>query len=258
MGYPIDIYDMAELVIQREVQLTQTNTGLSGSSIFYLDNTGNMQSFPVINLTTHGPNISTITISNITTSNTVVISGVSIFPSGTILDVFNDAVYYSSDSTEASHSFSGIFSLAENASNSIRITISTGTSGRNVDVITQWLQPSSVETTIAYVEDFSITENRSQKQKGINLLDKYAKKYSIQTVTYEFNIGKLFYDTWFQEEVVGETYRIKWATNSDTSGVDQITYYLNGCQFNSLTWNESENDLTKENIRGVACRKIQG
>lgn len=255
MGYPIDSFDITDLVVQREVNLTQTNSALTNSSMVYFDNTGNMVEFPVINLTTGGT-ISTITLSNVTTGITAIISGASTFPSGTVLDIFCDAAY--SASTQVSANYSGMFYFAENISNSVCITLSP-TASTTIDMVTQWLQPSSVETVLAYAENFSITETRNQRQQTINLLDKYANsRHILQSVTYSFSMDKLFYNNWFLHESDDETYRIKWQTNSSVTDIDQVTCYLNGCKFNTITWTQADNENVKENIQGVACRRIEG
>lgn len=254
---PIDFYDISDIIIQREMNLTQSNSNLTNSSIISINNTGNMAVYPVINLTTY-KTISTIVISNITNGNTISLVGNSVFASGAVFDIFYDATY--SAGTEITNAnYRGIFILAENAVNSIKFTISP-TVSTAVNVVTQWLQPSSVQTVQAYVENFSITENRTTKQPNINILNKYngPNSYVTQTVTYDFNFDKLWFDSWFHNESEDETYRIKWATSSDLTSINQQTYYLNGCKFNNLTWNQSQNDMVRENIKGVACRKLSG
>ena len=254
MGYPIDGYDV-ELVIKKEMQITQTNSNLTHSATVVLDNTGNLESFPIMTITVNNT-ISTLTVSNVTTGITMSLTNESNLVSGAVLNLYHDSIY-NSNSTELSATFDGVFSLAENLSNTLKFNLVPSTTA-SIKVDTQWLQPSPVEIITSYAEGFSINEVRTQRKSGVNLLNKYTNKYINQDISYDFSIDTLWYNDWFHDESEDETYRLTWKTDENNSTIEHMVYHLSGCSFNALSWSKVDNELVKQNIRGNACRKFQG
>ena len=246
---------MAELVIQREMMISQVASGLTNTSTMSLSNVGNCESYPIFTLNINNA-LSTLTVSNLTTGVTTIISDPSNLISGATLRLYPDAAY-SSASTELITTFNGVFSLEEDVANSLKFTLSPSTA-TTIDVTAEWLQPSPVEKVVSYCEGFQLSESRTQRKSGVNLLNKYNKSYINQEIAYSFTMDKLYCENWFEEEAEDETYRIKIATDSEVDGIEQITYYLCGCSLNSISHSYQDGELIKENIGGVACRKFQG
>src|SRR5512138_3182708 len=93
--FPIDYFDTDQIFISREQNLTQSNTGLSHSSIVTLDNTGNVSRLPNL-LFTCQKAVSTITMINLTSGISATIGSASGFTSDAVLNVYHDAAYNSS------------------------------------------------------------------------------------------------------------------------------------------------------------------
>lgn len=256
MPFPIDSFDIVDLIIRRETVNSEIHSNLSNQSVIELDNTGNIERNGVFTLNLNN-SISSMVLSNITTGKTISLSNTStlVLGSGSVFTIYEDSAY--SGISEVSSSLNGIFSIGENAVNSIRVNISPA-STRTIDIGVDWVRPSDVSTIVSYVEGFAINENRNVRKGGVNLLNKYASKYNIQDINFDFSIDKMWLNDWFHEEDPDETYNIKWETDPAISDIEQQVYYLSGVSFNNLSWNQANNEVVKEGVRGNFCKKFKG
>jgi hypothetical protein len=257
MGFPLISYDV-DLIIKKEQTFIQSNSGISTNTTLTFDNIHNLQRDINMTLTLNSA-LSSLTISSITGGHVITINPSSGVASGEILSIYKDSVYRTSGGTEVELSgttFSnGLFHLEEDYSNQIRFTISPISA--TVDGVFSWIKPSDVSATINYAEGFGYTENRELIQKKNNVINKYVDKYYTNNITNDFNIDKLYFDTYFIDENC-DTYQIEFKTSDEATDVQNISVFLCGAKFTSLGWNSSEGDMVKEGIRGSFCKKIKG
>ena len=254
MPYPIDSFDLLDIVLQKEITAPQAELGISNIDTITIDNRGNIQQNPIIIITLNDDFTSGFTVKNNTTNISVTIPNPPVeskYDVGTIFKIYHDSVYQNDN--EINVTFSAPFIIAENFINTLSFTLPADVS---IDASVSWLHPSPVEVVIGYVEEFSINEVRTQRKGTVNLLNKYTNSYVTQDIAYDFSIDKLYLNSWFHDER-DYSYRLKWQTDSDIDDINQITTYLCGCKFNNFTWSQVDNEVVKENIRGTALKKIK-
>lgn len=249
--YPIDSLD-TDVLIEPLYSHSQSSTSLANNGTISINNQFNLQQDPVIILTLNSISTS-ITLTNQTTLGTVTIAKTPGYAQGTIFTIYSDSVFVSN--SEVSATFSVPFILKENATNIIQVSAGTDVT---TDITVRWLQPSGVQTIVGYAQGFSVNENRTQKRKDVNLLNKYTSGYITQDISYDFSIDHLFFDSYFPDQDIDTIYRIKYYTDSSVDGIQQQSYYLCGVSINSWGLNQEEVEFAKEGVRGAACKIFKG
>jgi hypothetical protein len=242
-----------DIIIEEESLFTQTLSNAVNNATITLDNRGNLERNPIISITLLDNALTNITITNTTTSKTVTITKSSGYVQNTVLTVYNDSVYVSG--AEVSATFSSLFNISENAQNTLRFNV-TPASDSHIDVSVQWVKPSGVQRTEAYIQGFNLNQTETVIKKQINKLNKYTNDYFTTEVNYDLNIDRLFWDDYYFEIDTSKRYRITWKTDVAATDINQYTYYLCGCKFNSIGISQSEVDMIKEGLRGNACKLL--
>jgi hypothetical protein len=248
-----------EIFIEPEESYTQSNSSIANSGTISLDNLGNLEQLPI--MTIEVPNaLTSLVITNITTGISATIPSTTI-SAGVSLLVYNDAIYKNNLSTSISATFTGIFNLRENASNTISFNL-VPSAETSVNVDTTWLKPNGNAVLQCFAEGFSITKNKSQIRKKSNILNHYTNGYATQDIDYDFSVDRLFYnDEFINETDDDQTYRITYQTNTSVGAIYHQIYHLSGCHFNNYGINQAstqQTDACKERVGGKGCKLFQG
>jgi hypothetical protein len=250
-----------EILIEPEEDYMQSNSGVVHNGTISINNSGNMEQDPVLTIKINNA-LTSLVITNVTTGISATIPSSTISASTSLL-VYNDAIYKNNSGSvgsELTTTFTGVFNIAENASNSIRFNLTPSTA-TSITVNTTWLKPNGNAISQHFVEGFSINENISLKPKSVNILNKYNSGYLDQLVDYDFSIDKLHQDKQLIDIDKTKTYRITYKTESHIGAILPITHYLSGCKFSSYSISQGstqQTDACKEGVRGKGCKLFEG
>ena len=250
-----------EILIEPEESFTQSNSSIANASTITLNNLGNLSQDPV--MTIEVPNaLTSLVITNITTGISATIPSTTISANTSLL-VYNDAIYKNASGTigsELTATFTGVFNLKENASNTISFGL-VPSAATSINVDTTWIKPNGNAASQHFVEGFSINENITQKTKSVNPLNKYNSGYINQLFDYDFSIDKLHQDKQLIDIDKTKSYRITYKTESNIGAILPMTHYLSGCKFSGYSISQGstqQTDALKENIKGKGCKLFEG
>lgn len=242
-----------DIVIAEEVETTQSISNSGNNSTITIDNRKNLQREPIITITLLDNTLTSITITNTTTNQNVVITNLDPgYPSGTILTVYNDAVY-DSEGNEVPAVFSSLFNISENAQNTLRFNIVPIT-GSHIDASVKLIKASDTERTEAFVQGFNISETITLTPRQINKLNHYSNGHIANDINFTFSIERLFWDNYYLNLDPKKSYCIFWRTDTSVTDINQYDFALCGCKFSTIGISQRENDMVKEALQGSACK----
>ena len=250
-----------EILIEPEESFTQSNSSIANASTITLNNLGNLSQDPV--MTIEVPNaLTSLVITNITTGISATIPSTTI-SAGTSLLVYNDAIYKNVSGlvgSELTATFTGVFNLKENASNTISFGL-TPSNATSINVDTTWTKPNGNAVLQCFVEGFTINENVTQVRRKPNVLNRYSPGSIDQDIDYDFNMDRLHSDNQLIDIDKSKSYRITYRTNSSIGAIEHQLHYLSGCHFNYYSISQSstqQTDSVKEGVRGKGCKLFKG
>jgi hypothetical protein len=249
-----------EIFIEPEEAYIQSNSSLTHSGTITLDNRGNMSQEPTFVIEVNDA-LTSFTITNVTTGISATVPSTTL-SAGISLTVYNDSIYRNSGSTltEISATFTGVFNLKENVSNTISFSL-TPSVATSINVDTTWIKPNGNAVSQHYVEGFSINENITQIRKKSNILNKTTTGFIDQEIDYDFSIDKLYQDKQIIDIDKTKSYRITYKTDPNIGAILPITHHLSGCKFNGYSISQAstqQTDAIKENIKGKGCNLFEG
>jgi hypothetical protein len=249
-----------EILIEPEELFIQSNNAITHSGTISLNNIGNLSQDPVFTIEINNA-LTSLVITNVTTGISATIPS-STISAGISMTVYNDSIYRNSGSTltEISATFTGVFNLKENATNTISFGL-VPSAATSINIDTTWTKPNGNAVSQHFVEGFSINENITQKAKAVNPLNKYNSGYIDQLYDFDFNIDKLHQDKQIIDIDKTKSYRITYKTESHIGAILPISHYLSGCKFSSYSISQGstqQTDALKEGVRGKGCKLFEG
>jgi len=241
-----------DIILSPEILHSQSHIGLENNGTIELDNVGNLSRNPVMEITLNNESTSLI-ITNQTNSESITITRDTPYVVGTIFKIYSDAVYI--DNREILTTFTAPFIIEENKVNILQIT--TG-DGITIDVQIQWVKPSPLQETMAYVQGFTLNEVRTQQKRQVNKLNKYTNGFINQEISYDFSIDHLYFKNYFPSQDIDTTYNIKYQTDSMSTDIQPQTIYLSGVSISSWGISQEEIGLVKEGVKGNCCKRFVG
>jgi hypothetical protein len=241
-----------DIILSPEMPYIQLHTNLLNNATIELNNIGNMSREPYIELTLNNDSNS-ITLINQTINESITITNDIPYLTGTIFKIYTDAVYI--DNEEILAVFTAPFIILENTINILKISAGEGVT---TDIKIQWIKPSTSQQVMAYMQNFNLTETKTQQRKQVNKLKKYTNGFINQDISYNFTIDHLYFQNYFPSQNPDVTYNVKYQTDLGVGGIQQQTIYLSGVSITNWGISQEEISLVKENVQGTCCKLFLG
>lgn len=237
-------------IIEKELDYTQLNNGVTYNQQIVYDNRYNLESEPSIIVSSPDATILYLRVSNLTTGSYVIIDAMLIGD----ITLTKYWTHYN-NGTELDATYNAPFFLRENAENVIQFSFIPNDATLNLKVT--WKKACDQGKTLAYLDGFTIQETNNYKQIN-KVMFNTSPDNILDTVEYKFSINRLWYETYFLDDDKKTTYRITYKTDDGISeAITKQVWYLCGCVFDNLEISGSGSDLNKENISGIAEKKFR-
>jgi hypothetical protein len=250
MTLPVSYAEM-DVIIQREIDITKSFLGQVNNGIITLDNNGNTQRTPKINIKANG-NITSLTITNTTLNCSIQIN--QSFVNGDVI-VIDDYLTYK-NGVEIDAIFNAPFWLKENSNNTIQLTI---IGGSTIDIGFTWKQASPDQLVQLFVQRFSPTKNKTYQRKAGSVINPYNNGSKFKGADYQYSLEKFWYNGDFFDDEEESSYRIIYKTDNDLAdiGTPRKTYCLCGCVIENHQISHQDNQVIGETISGSADKRFE-